>query len=286
MCKNTFGVKLMFDKDFLIYKKKITNLKYKDNFQNENRLGKAGKQIFTAFLNMRDTSPEGFQNMNKDVYFDEIDEIYITSQQRRPDQDAYINSHTRDLAVDFYIKPVYLMPYYAGKLFKSFQNNVYIANNNGHIHFDIDPDKGQGRKYQKSVMVETEITAKTGEIFPIKDKIDSVLSFYGVNTPSISRKASNIENATKEMLLDTSPIKLYIGPAQSKLDMKIEKAVTENPYLSAIGNGIDLLQKNKQAITTGFIVLILVIIAMKFIPDELQKAMIKKLQEQSSGLIK
>jgi hypothetical protein len=273
----------MFDKDFDIYNKRLVNgVYYSKNFSNQDKLSKSGKMVYNAFQTMRKTSGEGFQNMNEDFYFDNIDQIRITSQQRKPEDDKYPNSHTRDMAVDFWIKPIWLMPYYAGRLFRMYGNNIFISVENGHIHFDIDLDKGKGYKFNKSVMVETENTKVDGKIFPVQEKINQVLSFYGVSTLSIQRKAAGIEEETRKMLLDTTAIKLYIGNAQSALDMKIEKAVEENPVLNAIGRGIDLLDKNRQAVITGFVVLILVIIAMKYLPNQIQDAMMQKLREIST----
>lgn len=281
----------MFDKNFLIYDAKVINSADKSkNFQNKNKLGKPGRVLYGAFQVWcpADNAPNSFgtariQNVNEDPYFRYIEKIYITSQQRRPDEDKYVNSHTRDLAVDFYIFPVWLMPYYSGKLFKAFKNNIYISVDNKHIHFDIDPDKGNGLKYQKSVMVETAETKVTGKIFPVAQLIDKVISFYGVDTIlAFDHAPFGMVDDTKKQLLDTSDWKPYVGSAESKLDVKIEKAVNESPFLKNVGNAIDFGKDNKYFLIFIAVLLVLLILAVNFLPERIQQQAIEKLKQTAA----
>lgn len=157
----------------------------KNGFINKKSLNFMGKAIFIFF-----------NYMKTNIYFNRINSITITSQDRK-DDNTY---HSDGKAIDIVIDPPPLMLYYGGILSACYSFNILFGSyktnekNNLHLHIDSTSFNGINKK-----QIEITIPKKLVDI--TFDNIDSLLDLYDFSFLESIQNFGKFKNETKYLLL-------------------------------------------------------------------------------------
>jgi hypothetical protein len=109
----------------------MSDILYKNGLWYNTKLNNAGIDLKSFFINLIKEIP----------FAKNIHVINITSQQRLDDIDKQLNSpHYKNLAVDFVVEPISMMPWIWSMINRYRFGNVYLSSvpSNIHIHYDVD----------------------------------------------------------------------------------------------------------------------------------------------------
>ena len=132
-----------------------------------------------------------------------IDEFYITSMQRTNNVKGPENPHTRDLAVDFVVTPLYYMPLIFNELARLYTGaNIYIAaplrGGDVPLHIHYDRDFSKHRNYKKIENEQTAIDFSVADITP--DNAQKIINAYGVSPEIGLALPSTAQQRTRELI--------------------------------------------------------------------------------------